>query len=219
MQSRPATSEHLEQVAVIEWCEAHAGKYPGITKIYATPNGGSRPFREAADKAGNIIRYSPESQRLKKEGVKAGVPDLFLPLSRGGFHGLYIEMKIWPRKPEAEQWHRIDELNNDGYLAVLCYYADAAIDVLEWYMQDCPLVFNIKINYCKLIRREKNGSKERSGSIQCGDRSRRPEGRSSGQGSAQQPAQERISAAEFQRRYGTLEQANPKRVNKRKTRL
>ena len=31
---------------------------------------------------------------LKRQGVKAGVPDLHLPVARGGYHGLYIELKV-----------------------------------------------------------------------------------------------------------------------------
>ena len=47
--------------------------------IFAIPNGGIRNIRTAV--------------RLKKEGVLAGVPDLFLPVARGKFNGLFIELK------------------------------------------------------------------------------------------------------------------------------
>ena len=30
---------------------------------------------------------------LKRQGVKAGVPDIMLPAARAGYHGLYIELK------------------------------------------------------------------------------------------------------------------------------
>lgn len=52
---------------------------PELHDMFAIPNGGLR------DKitAGN----------LKREGVKAGVPDIFLPIPRGGYHGLFVEMK------------------------------------------------------------------------------------------------------------------------------
>jgi hypothetical protein len=32
-------------------------------------------------------------EKLKAEGVRAGVADLCLPAARRGYHGLYIEMK------------------------------------------------------------------------------------------------------------------------------
>ena len=47
--------------------------------MFHIPNGGSRNKLEASN--------------LKKQGVKAGVPDLFLPVGRGSYHGLFIELK------------------------------------------------------------------------------------------------------------------------------
>lgn len=52
-----------------------AGKQMGIT----CPNGGRRNKAEAA--------------KLKAMGVRKGIPDLFLPIPRQGYHGLYIETK------------------------------------------------------------------------------------------------------------------------------
>jgi len=43
------------------------------------PNGGKRNKREAA--------------RMKRMGVRAGVHDYFLPVARGMYHGLWIELK------------------------------------------------------------------------------------------------------------------------------
>jgi hypothetical protein len=39
--------------------------------------------------------------------VKRGVPDLFLPVARGGFHGLWIELKAGKNPVNAAQkeWH------------------------------------------------------------------------------------------------------------------
>ena len=50
---------------------AYAGrKYPEAQLLFHVPNGGKRNAAEAA--------------HLKRQGVKAGVPDLFLPVARGG---------------------------------------------------------------------------------------------------------------------------------------
>lgn len=76
-------SEAQEQEAVIEWCD-----WKHIP-IFAIPNGGKRDAREAA--------------HMKRQGVRAGVPDLCVPVARGGFHGLYIEMKVGKNKPTDKQ--------------------------------------------------------------------------------------------------------------------
>ena len=77
--TRRKNPEHAEQVALIDWCNLASNKYPELRWIHAIPNGGKR----------NVIT----AMKLKAEGVKSGVFDLFLPAARRGFHGLYIEMK------------------------------------------------------------------------------------------------------------------------------
>ena len=47
--------------------------------LHHIPNGGNRDVVEA--------------RHLKQQGVKKGVPDLHLPVARGSYHSLYIEMK------------------------------------------------------------------------------------------------------------------------------
>mgnify|MGYP004433785991 CR=1 FL=1 len=39
-------------------------------------------------------RDARTAANLKRQGVKAGVPDLHLPVARGGYNGLYIELKV-----------------------------------------------------------------------------------------------------------------------------
>ena len=72
-------SEATEQETVIQWCGWHEGKHPELKLIYHVPNGGSRNTLEAAN--------------LKRQGVKAGVPDLCLPVPKNGFHGLISRLK------------------------------------------------------------------------------------------------------------------------------
>lgn len=77
--------------------------------IFHVPNGGHRVKAVAA--------------KLKAQGVKAGIPDLVLPMARGGFFGLYIEFKATPPNDAAiseSQHERIRKLNAQGYLAVVC---------------------------------------------------------------------------------------------------
>lgn len=116
---KPPT-EHAEQCAVIEWAEEHKAQYPVLRWLHAIPNGGKRHVAVAL--------------KLKAEGVKSGVADLFLPHAAQGYHGLYIEMK---RKGGRQQESQIDFevfCLKQGYSCETCEGADEAIKILKWYL-------------------------------------------------------------------------------------
>ena len=71
--------EGAEQATLMDWAALMAGRWPELQLLFHVPNGGARGKAEAA--------------RMKRQGVKAGVPDLMLPVARGGYHGLFLEMK------------------------------------------------------------------------------------------------------------------------------
>lgn len=70
----------------------------------------------------------------KAVGLKAGCPDLWLPIARRGFHGLVIELKRPGQKPRDNQIMWLEFLHKEGYLAVLCEGDEDAIHLLEWYI-------------------------------------------------------------------------------------
>ena len=112
--------EDQEQQCFIEWCEYMASTYEGLNLIYAIPNGGSRNQLEAV--------------KLKRTGVKAGVPDLCLPVARKGKHGLYIEMKRKEGGRVSElQKEWLEKLSGQGYETAVCHGMDEAIKVVESY--------------------------------------------------------------------------------------
>ena len=123
--------EHTEQKNVINWAELMSNRHPELKLIFAIPNGGNR----------NIVT----AVRLKAEGVRAGVPDLFLPVPRPSFMGgklagryqmgLWIEMK--KRKgsttsKEQHWWH--EKLRDQGYRVEVCKGAEEAIKVISDYL-------------------------------------------------------------------------------------
>lgn len=114
------SNEHQHQVNVINWSMIHRAEYPDLKLLHAVPNGGNR----------NEI----EAKHLKDEGVKPGVPDLFLPVSRGKYHGLMIEMKTDVGKTSDEQNWWIYELNKNGYFCEVCHGWESAVRIIEWYM-------------------------------------------------------------------------------------
>jgi hypothetical protein len=69
-------------------------------------------------------------------GMKRGVPDVCLPVPRGGFHGLYVEMKrVKGGRPSPEQlWWR-DKLREQGYRAEICCGWEDAVRVIREYLE------------------------------------------------------------------------------------
>ena len=105
MRGKP--SEHSEQVALFNWANACKAQFPELGMMMAIPNGGRRDKITGA--------------RLKAEGVKAGVPDIFLAVPCGVYSGLFIEMKAGKNKPTPEQDQWAGRLARYGYLVVTCY--------------------------------------------------------------------------------------------------
>ena len=74
--------------------------------------------------------------KLKKAGMKKGKPDINLPVARGGYLGLWIELK---RKggpnPTQEQVDWLVRLSAAGHYCVCCKGSDAAISVILQYIR------------------------------------------------------------------------------------
>lgn len=112
-------SEHTEQAALFEWAALYEGKEPRLRLLHAIPNGGKRDKGTAG--------------KLKAAGVKAGVPDVFLPISRDGQHGFYLELKVFGGRASARQleWGKL--LTEQGYGWVLCYdWQIAAYSIIRY---------------------------------------------------------------------------------------
>lgn len=107
-----AGTEHAHQAALFCWANSVKQQYPMLQFMHAIPNGG--------------LRNKVTASRLRAEGVKAGVCDVFLPYPidvKGVYlsHGLYIEMK----KPGKG---RVSDAQNEfmayvkgrGYIVIVC---------------------------------------------------------------------------------------------------
>lgn len=122
--------EHDEQAALFQWAALAAHAYPELELLHAIPNGAKLPWM----KNDRGKRFSREAIRLKEEGMKPGVPDMHLPVARGGYLSLYIEMKREGGKASEEQKQWIKMLTEQGNLAMVCVGFDDAKDKLEWYL-------------------------------------------------------------------------------------
>lgn len=113
--------ESKEQVTLFNWAGYQSGRMPELKLLHHIPNGGKRDINTA--------------KRLKAEGVKAGVPDICLPVSRGKYHGLYIELKAGKNKPTKLQKEWLNALNDQDYLALVCYGWKHAAEIIEAYLE------------------------------------------------------------------------------------
>jgi VRR-NUC domain len=98
-----ASSEYAEQVALFEWVTWQHVAHPELRLLFHIPNGEKRPARTGA--------------RLRASGVRAGVPDLCLPVARGRYHGLFCELKSRHGRCSHAQRDWIAALQDEGYWA------------------------------------------------------------------------------------------------------
>lgn len=112
--------ESDEQQALFVWSKLAQAQHPELSLLHSIPNGGKRNRLEAI--------------RLKREGALAGVSDIFLPVSRGGFHGLYIELKVKDGKPSSNQKWWIAETTKQGYFSTVCFGWVEASEVIKKYL-------------------------------------------------------------------------------------
>jgi len=113
--------EHMEQVLLIAVVRIAARAIPELDLLHAIPNGGWRAMKTA--------------RWLKAEGARAGVPDLCLPVARGGFHGMYLEMKAGKGKetPEQAEWRK--RLEAQRYYCRIAHGAREALTMLMVYLE------------------------------------------------------------------------------------
>lgn len=119
MKNQNGSRETDEQQALIRWASYH----PVCSKhLIAIPNGGFR----------NLV----EAVKLKREGVKKGVSDLFLAYPSLGYHGLWVEMKKVGKhvvSPEQQDW--IDLMRSVRYKAEIAVGCEEAIRIIKEYLE------------------------------------------------------------------------------------
>lgn len=120
--TRCHANEAKEQETLMQWAALQSKHYPMLELLFHIPNGGSR----------NVV----EAVNLKKQGVKAGVPDLCLPVARGGFHGLYIELKANKNQASEKQKYWLEQLNKQGYKAIVCWGFEQAVEAITKYLEE-----------------------------------------------------------------------------------
>lgn len=118
-----AGTEAAHQTALFCWAvlPEQQEKYPELKLMFHIPNGGTRNKAEAG--------------RLKAQGVKPGVPDIFLPVPKGQYAGLFIEMKIGKNKTSYKQNEYLDQLTLQYYRCEIAYSWIDAKESIVLYLQ------------------------------------------------------------------------------------
>jgi VRR-NUC domain-containing protein len=119
-ESLPPPLERKSQAAVVDWANWAAGTWPALRLLFAVPNAAKREKKTRG--------------LLLAMGMKAGVPDLLLPVPRDGYIGLAIEMKRIGEKASDVQMAWIDALEEQGWRAIVCWGAGEAIEALQGYV-------------------------------------------------------------------------------------
>lgn len=113
--------EFQEQIVIFQWADLYKCVFPQLKLLFHVPNGGYRDKKTAAG--------------LKRQGVKKGVPDICLPVAKGNYHGLFIELKVDGKKPSEVQCEWISALSQEGFKAVSCNGAEEAICTIINYLK------------------------------------------------------------------------------------
>lgn len=116
-------SESQEQAALLKWTQQPSirKKWPELALLFHIANE-RKDAREVA--------------QLRRLGVKSGVPDLFLPVPRGKYHGLWIEMKTKSGVISTHQHWWIENLKDQGYAAGVARGWEQAAAIIGRYMEN-----------------------------------------------------------------------------------
>ena len=127
-------SEHDEQVALFNFLRTMESQHPELKWIHSIPNGGHRAMTTA--------------KKMKAEGVKAGVLDVFVPVMKIQNRddpraycvpGLYIEMKYGKNTMTDNQHEFADFVTSRGYEVKVCYtWNGAAKEIFDYLGLELP---------------------------------------------------------------------------------
>jgi hypothetical protein len=112
-------SEHHIQKAWFKWL---ALAYPNAWNVtWATPNAARRSPQMAA--------------MMKAEGLRSGVPDVFMAMPRGEYHGLFLEFKSHTGRLTENQTVYVINLRSMGYQVEVVRSFDEARLIVVKYME------------------------------------------------------------------------------------
>ena len=125
----PEPSEYEQHKSIFVWAKVMEREYPELALLNSSANGAWFPG------ALGELKYKILAV-LKATGcIRPGFPDINLPVSRGGWHALYIELKKKTGKPSPEQILWVEALRLQGNLACFCFGQAMAEKVIVAYLK------------------------------------------------------------------------------------
>lgn len=113
--------EDEEQKKVIQWARLQENVHPELKLLFHPANGGKRNRIEAA--------------KFKEMGVRAGVPDLVLPVKNQIHNALFLELKVGMNNITEKQEEYMLAAAAQGSKCVVCWCADDAIACIKDYLE------------------------------------------------------------------------------------
>lgn len=125
-------NEGGHQKAIFIWASWNRGRYPELKWLHSSQSGAKMTPATAG--------------KMKAEGMRAGVVDIFLDVPRGGFHGLRLELKVPEQRnakgtivkrkgvlsAEQEEW--LAHYASSGFFTHTCYGWESAVQLIETYL-------------------------------------------------------------------------------------
>lgn len=124
-----AQPEFQEQASLFTWARNPAvlRKYPALRLMSCSLNG--------------VQLSKAQAGKAKAAGMLAGEHDVRLPVARGRWIGLSIEMKAGDNRPTADQLAYGEALEAEGWLVRYCWSWAEASEVITAYLnQPRPIV-------------------------------------------------------------------------------
>jgi len=118
----PVNSEARIQSAVVAWARANQNAMPELALLHASLNG--------AQLAGGARQWG----FLVAQGALAGIPDLCLPVPRGGFAALWIELKTQSGRVSPAQVRIQALLEQAGNKVAVCRSAEQTVEEIQNYL-------------------------------------------------------------------------------------
>ena len=120
MKTVRSNPEFLHQVSLFNWAELVRSTYPELRLMRGSMNG---------------VYLSPaQAGKAKAAGMKKGEPDVMLPVRRGRYSGISIELKYGENTPTREQLDYGKMLEDQGWYVTYSWDWQEAAAIIQKYL-------------------------------------------------------------------------------------